>query len=84
MGIKDMQLNEARIRFDAGQLTGAHILPAIARERGYAVSVDIKGGGYDFIRTKRETQPREFKTLDAAYKAVREIGFRKATVREAF
>lgn len=79
-----MQIGEAKIRFDAGQLTGAHILPAIARERGYAISVDLKGGSYDFIHSKRDKQPREFKTLDAAYKAVREIGFRSATIREAF
>lgn len=79
-----MQINEAKIRFDAGQLTGAHILPAVAAERGWTISIDIKGGSYDTIRTKRDTHPREFKTLDAAYRAVREIGFRKATVREAF
>lgn len=79
-----MQMGEAKIRFDAGQLTAAHILPAVARERGWTISVDLKGGSYDTIRTKRDTHPREFKSIDAAYKAVREIGFRSATIREAF
>lgn len=76
-----MQIKEAKIRFNAGSYKGAQVVEALF------------GGGYNILLAgKKESDsalvgaqrsgdaPRLFKSIDAAAKNAREIGFLKVEI----
>jgi len=74
-----MQLSEIRMLFENGVLRDAYILPLmgewvieITRHAGESIALESQRGGV-----------RKFKTLDAAYGVVREVGFQRAQVRDS-
>lgn len=74
-----MQLSEIKMLFENGVLRDAYILPLLGewviectRHAGDSVALETQRGGV-----------RRFKTLDAAYGVVREIGFQRAQVRDS-
>lgn len=74
-----MQEKELKLLFDAGDLQKAYLIPAIMEE-GWMLSVKRKGREtLENLETKRGER-RVFKTVDAAWRTTREIGFSAATI----
>ena len=84
-----LNLEKLRTHFDAGDLTSAAICPAVMepgptpcwiaqfkRRNGATIVLEL-----DKRRNGRPMQ-RVFKSLDAAYSACRNIGFREVKIRE--
>lgn len=84
-----MKLEQLRTHFDAGDLTSAMVCPAVMepgpasrwiaqfkRRNGVVVVMEL-----DKLRNGRPTQ-RIFKSLDAAYSACKNVGFREVKIRE--
>ena len=74
-----MQEKDLRILFEAGDLKKAQITPAPLALGQRCVQLHRKTEEPVMLDAQR-VSPRTFKTLDAAYKAVAAIGFRKASV----
>jgi len=73
-----MQLSEIKMLFENGVLRDAYILPLFdswviefTKHAGESIALEAQRGGV-----------RRFKTIDAAYGVVREIGFQRVQVRE--
>jgi len=74
-----MQLSEIKMLLEHGVLRDAYILPLLGdwvieftRHAGESIALEAQRGGV-----------RRFKTLDAAYGVVREVGFQRAQVRDS-
>ena len=75
-----MQLNELKILFDSGTLKSCLIVRYMLSNE-WCVQVEKKSGSPVMMNAQR-VSPRRFKSLDAAYKAASELGFRKVMVHE--
>jgi len=69
-----MKEAELKIRFDAGGLTGAVVTPE-PMGGGWCLSVSEKGSGAVAVVERKRGGHRVFKTVDAATRTARIIGF---------
>ena len=68
-----MQASELKILFHAGQLKSCTAVNHIMSDE-WCLQFERKKGDVVLMNAQR-VSPRRFKTLDAAYKAARDIGF---------
>lgn len=73
-----MLLSELQLLFEAGQLKSC-LAVRYALSNEWCLQFDRKGAGPVLMNAQR-ISPRRFKTLDAAFKAAREVGFIKMEV----
>lgn len=69
-----VSLSDAKRDFSNGVLRGFEIVRA-PMEKGYQIVIRTKEGNSWTLAKARSTEPRFFKTLDAAASTVLEIGF---------
>lgn len=75
-----MQEKEIKIHFEAGNYSKCEVL-LNPMETGYLLAFWRKSAGNpDILRSFRRQEPRVFKTIDAAVKCAKEIGFRRITI----
>ncbi|PSU80698.1 plasmid replication protein RepB [Photobacterium phosphoreum] len=76
-----MEIKEAKLHFDAGQLREAKVINA-AMEQGYNLYLIGKRVSDNVFVTAQRSgdNPRVFKTIDAACRNAKEIGFRTIEV----
>lgn len=70
---------EAKQVFVQGGLVNVFIVPAVMR-KGWCVIIRPRFGD-DVVLTSFRGETRWFKLIDAAYKAIEEIGFSNATIK---
>lgn len=77
-----MQLKEAKIRFDAGCFKGVALVEAFM-QKGYNLQLlGTQQSDSAVLSSQRaDSQPKVFKSADAAIKAAADIGFREVVVR---
>ena len=77
-----MQLKELKLLFEAGDLTGAAIVPAVMAT-GYQLQFGRKGktDAPTTLDAKRTGQARIFQNIDTPARIAKEIGFRLLSVR---
>jgi hypothetical protein len=73
-----MHEKEIKLLFDAGVLKAVTILKQ-PLSSGWYLQFNQKGGD-TFVMAAQRTPTRVFKTLDAAFRTVHDIGFEQATV----
>tara|TARA_R110001583_G_C5585125_1_gene403247 strand:- start:528 stop:773 length:246 start_codon:yes stop_codon:yes gene_type:complete len=74
-----MKMAEAKQTFINGGLVSVFIVPAAMR-KGWCVIIRPRLGD-DSVLTSFRGETRWFRLIDAAYKAIEEIGFSSATIR---
>jgi hypothetical protein len=75
-----MEIGTAREYFHLGLLTAALVRAPSVLHEGWTIEMEGNTGNADPILRAARGQVREFKTLDAAGRAVREIGFKELRV----
>lgn len=76
-----MQQAELEIRFKAGELTKAIVVPE-AFGTDWNLMLQGKNKSTQYIVTpQRDDEPRRFKTIDAAAKVARKIGFIEVSIK---
>jgi hypothetical protein len=77
-----MQLKEVKLRFESGNLKAAFISEAVF-EKGYNLNIQGKKQSDSFVLANQrgEGGARNFKTIDTAAKAARDIGFMEVAVK---
>lgn len=73
-----MKENELRLLFDSGRLKSASIVPYLLSNE-WCLQLELKDADQVLMDAQRSS-PRRFKTLDAAFKAAKSLGFQKAEV----
>ena len=74
-----MDLEKARVYFEAGSLAGAEIQPA-QMGAGWVVELRQGSGERHLLSVARTTRHKVYKTLEAAAADARRLGFRSVTV----
>ncbi len=74
-----LELRELKLLFDAGALKSATIVSAPLSE-GYQLLLSGKNAHHAF-KGQRDEHTRTFKTIDAAAKSARNIGFKTVTLQ---
>ncbi|MCC3859114.1 plasmid replication protein RepB [Vibrio parahaemolyticus] len=76
-----MQIKEAKIRFDSGQYKAAQVVEAVLGD-GYHLALQGKKQSDNTMITSQRSgdDPRLFKTIDAAVRNAKDIGFLKIEV----
>lgn len=75
-----MDIGTAREYFHLGLLTGALVRAPTVLHQGWTIEIQGTTGNADPVLRAARGQVRQFRTLDAAWRVVREIGFRYFTV----
>ena len=73
-----MKENELRLLFESGRLQAAAIVPYLLTSE-WCLQLEIKGSSPVLMDAQRSS-PRRFKSLDAAFKAAKSLGFRMVEV----
>lgn len=78
-----MELLELKIRFEAGELKSAEVIPDAFSKGWHLLLLGTKKNARYFLSSQRsnKNEPRVFKTIDAASKVGRSIGFQSITVK---
>jgi len=69
-----MRINELARLFDEGACKDARIVEDIFN--GWLVEVKLSKTGWEAIERKRDNEIASYKSLNAAYQAIRDVGFR--------
>jgi len=77
-----MQEREARLLYESNDLKMVVVKPSSAgQEHGWTISLVGVDDNAQFLVSKRSTDPRLFKTTDAALRCCVRIGFHQVEVR---
>ena len=75
-----MQEREARLLFESNDLKTV-IVESSSQNDGWTITLVDNNGKGQFLVSKRSTEPRLFKTTDAALRCSVRIGFHQVEVR---
>jgi hypothetical protein len=78
--MENVTMAEAKRLFSMGVLNGFHLTAGFGDEE-WSVSLSGPKESWGFLITSKSKGPRIFKTLDAAVRAAREIGFKVSVLR---
>lgn len=75
-----MELRELKILFDSGALRDAHVCKLFD---GWTIECTRPGLDSVPMTTAKSREVRRFKSLDAAWRTLEEIGFQRAVIRKS-
>jgi hypothetical protein len=81
LGTPTMQEREAKILFQSNDLQNVIIEQSNSGKPGWHISFVDRNGNNQFLVSKRSSDPRLFKTSDAALRCCSRIGFHQVEVK---
>jgi transposase len=81
--MNEVTVADAKILLANGVLTGAHIQP-VPMSDDWSVVLQHREGQHLALFDRRTQSARRFKSIDAAHRAIRDIGFQAESFRVVF